>query len=129
METNINIASILIILAALFAFMGWWQSRCIRQELKRETERLNQYVTVKLVCCGNDIELPVELLRGELTRAELLERLGMIPMKDKGHRFSLAYLNTPNFLHEINLIKLAEGNAVLIIPCDKDEFEQFDVKK
>jgi hypothetical protein len=129
METISRIADILSIFGAAFALLAWWQARRIRQELKRETARLNNKVTIKLVYGGHEIELPVELQRGELTRAELLGRLGMIPMKNKGSRFSLAYTNTPDFLREINRIKNADGIGVLIIPCEKDEFEQFDVKK
>jgi hypothetical protein len=129
MEAIGYIADILTIFTTIFALLAWTQSRRIHQELKRETARLNQKVTVKLVYGGNEIELPVELQRSEFTRAELLGRLGMIPMKDKGRRFSLAYLNKPDFLREVNRIRAADGPAVLIIPCDEGEFEQFDVKR
>ena len=129
MDTVGYVASILGIITAIFSFLGWMQSRRIHQELKRETERLSQVVAVKLVYGGNEIKLPVELPRGELTRAELQGRLGLIPMKVKGSRYSLSYLSKPEFLREFDRIKKEDGVSVLIIPCEKDEFEQFDVKK
>ncbi len=71
----------------------------------------------------------MELRRAELTRAEILGRLGMIPMKTKGSRFSLSYLNKPEFLAQINQIMDGSGDAVLTIPCTQEEFEQFDLTK
>ncbi len=122
------VASVLGILTAIFSFLSWMQGRRIAQTQEREKSRLNRYVTVKLQYGAKEIELPVELRRGEFTRAELLGRFGMIPMKEKGKRFSLGYLNKPEFLRQLNQVVATDGDALLTIPCDKEEFEQFDVK-
>jgi hypothetical protein len=73
--------------------------------------------------------LPIELRRAELTRAEILGRIGMIPMKEKGKRFSLEYLNTSKFLRRINEIIEGHGDSDLVIPCTEEELNQFDYRK
>ncbi len=122
------VASVLGIITAVFSFLSWIQGRRIAQAQEREKKRLNRHVTVKLQYGAQEIELPVELRRAELTRAELLGRLGMIPTKVKGGKFSLRYLNTPEFFRQLNQVVSTDGDALLTIPCDKNEFEQFDVK-
>ena len=71
-------------------------------------------------------ELPFELRRSEFTRSELLGIIGMIPMKENGKRFSLKYLNNPDLLTEIHRIRDHRGNSKLTIPCDNEEFGQFE---
>jgi len=73
------------------------------------------------------LELPVELRRAELTRSEVLGRIGMITMKSKGQRFSLEYLNQPDFLRQINTIAKTSEDGILTIPCKADELAQFDI--
>jgi len=63
------------------------------------------------------------LCRAEITRAEILGRLGMILMKLRGCRFS------PEFLRRLNEIIQGSEDTVLTIPCTQQEFEQFDLKR
>ena len=51
----------------------------------------------------------------------------MIPMKEKGKRFSLNYLGEKEFLQRLNEIREGDGDSILVIPCNQEEFEQFDV--
>lgn len=115
------------ILGALFALLAWWQARQLRQEAHAERMRQNRAVTLVLQHGARRIELPVELRRAELTRAEILGRLGMIPMRTRGQRFSLDYLNTPDFLRQINQIASGNGPGLLTIPCTAAELDQFDI--
>lgn len=78
---------------------------------------------------ADEIQLPVELRGAKTTRAEILGRLGMIPMKQSGSRFSVAFLNTPEFLRRLNEIIQGGEGTVLTIPCTQKEFEQFDLKQ
>lgn len=121
------IADIIGILGALFALFAWTQSLSVKRELKRERNRINKKVTLILNHGDQKVELPVELRRAELSRAEILGRLGMIPMKEKGKRFSLRYLNTPEFLRQLNQVIDNEGDAILSISCSKEEIKQFDI--
>ncbi|MEH2267549.1 MAG: hypothetical protein V7K68_03805 [Nostoc sp.] len=100
----------------------------LHQEFEQDQKRQEQKIAVILQSGARQrLELPVELRRAELTRAEILGRIGMIPMKVKGQRFSLEYLNTPDFLRQINHILASDGNSILTIPCDESEYAQFDL--
>lgn len=99
----------------------------LHQEFTQAQKRQEQKISVILQNGRQRIELPVELRRAELTRAEVLGRIGMIPMKAKGQRFSLVHLSTPEFLRQINQILSSDGDSTLIIPCNAEEFEQFDL--
>jgi hypothetical protein len=112
------------ILGGIFAFFAWLQARRVSRELK--AERLRREKKIRVILCHGDekLELPMEMQRGEFTRAELLGRLGMLPTED-GKRFSLRYLNTPEFLTSINEINRGEGDEIMLIPCIKEEIRQF----
>lgn len=103
------------------------QTRRIRQENQKEAQRQARRVIVNIRYGGQRLELPIELRREDLTRAEVLGRIGMIPMRTKGQRFSLAYLNTPGFLQQLNQIAEGPRDAVLEIPCTEEKFAQFDL--
>ncbi len=70
--------------------------------------------------------------RAEFTRAEILGRIGMIPIKtaliQKGQkRFRIKYLNNPEFLQQIDEIQEDGKQTELRIRCDQDELNQFDM--
>jgi len=124
----VGIASNLIgIAGALFALMAWRAAKRTQRELAAERARLNEPIEVALVLISGQErrELPVALRRAELTRAELLGRLGMLPMKEPGKRFSLAWLATPAFLARLAEVQAGHGRATIVIPCSEAEFEQF----
>ncbi|KAA0224696.1 hypothetical protein EDS67_22780 [candidate division KSB1 bacterium] len=129
MELFNAIGSFVSILAALFSLLAWLKARRVQKDLQNEKARQSKKITVTLQYGGQKIELPVELRRAELTRAEILGRLGMIPMKKTGARFSLSYLNKLEFQKQLNQIMDGNGDAVLTIPCTQEEFEQFDLTK
>ena len=101
----------------------------LKNDLELKQKKLEQKIVVTINHGVQNLELPVELRRSEFSRAEILGRIGMIPMKEKGKRFSLAYLNTPAFLRQINQILDGEKDATLTIPCDEIEFTQFELQK
>jgi hypothetical protein len=51
----------------------------------------------------------------------------MIPIKATGKRFELKHLNTSEFLRRVNEIIDGNNETTLVIPCTKQEFEQFDI--
>ncbi|MEI2698787.1 MAG: hypothetical protein V9E94_10730 [Microthrixaceae bacterium] len=124
------IADLIGILGAVFALFAWRQARQIREDQQREQIRQNQLVQIKLQYGKQSYDLPVlQLRRGELTRAEILGRIGMIPMrtKEKGKRFEIRYVNTAEFLQQINQILDGNKDGILTIPCTEQEFNQFDL--
>jgi hypothetical protein len=91
------------------------------------TERNQQKIDVFFV--GKEshekFKLPLELLRGEFSRGEVLARIGMLPMKDEGKRFSIEYMGTPEFFREINDILANYKRTELLILCRQEEIERF----
>ena len=120
------IADVVGVAGAIFSLLAWLKAKRIKEELDKEKARQNKKVRVILQYGGSQaIELPVALRRAELARAEILGRLGMIPTKG-GNRFSLAYLNKPEFLQLIDQISEGTKEGTLVIPCTKEEIDQFD---
>jgi hypothetical protein len=100
----------------------------LHREFEFEQKRQEQSVTVILQNGARQrLELSVELCRAELTRAEILGRIAMIPMRVKGQRFSLEYLSTPDFLRQINQVLASDSNSILTISCNESEYDQFDL--
>ena len=75
---------------------------------------------------GRQVELPLHLTRGNLSRAEVLGRIGMIPTREAGKRFSIAALSSPAFLSSLNAAKEGRRSEV-IIPASDSEIDQFDL--
>lgn len=96
---------------------------------QRRAKKLSE-ATVKVVLRiegeGREIVLPLEIIRRDVSRAELLGRIGMIPMRKAGARFALRNIGTPAVMREINRVSRGETN-VLAIPASAEEVEQFDL--
>lgn len=129
MEWLSFVADLISIAGSVFALFAWIKARQVQQDLEREKQRLNKKVTVVLQCGDKTIQLPLEMRRAELTRAEILGRIGMIPLKQapKQERFRLRHINTPEFFHQINQVAAGDGDGILVIPCTDDEINQFDL--
>ena len=123
------VADVVSVFAGVFAFKAWRESRKLRKEMGREQQRLQEPIgaTIRLEGGDRELQLPVQFRRGELSRAEVLGRIGMLPMKEIGRRFEIRYLNTSHFLDELHRLQESEGEDALNIVCSKDEFEQFNI--
>lgn len=130
MEVLGTLSDLFGVAGALFALAAWVQSRRLRDDIRREQARQEQPIQIRLRLQGEanrSIVLPITLKRRELTRAELLGRLGMIPMREPGKRFSLVHLSTPEFLAQIGEAQDATSAYIITIPCTSTEFEQFAI--
>lgn len=96
--------------------------------LRVRERKEEQPITVRLVLTdsreGLRPELPLRMRMRELSRAELLGRLGMLPMKKPGARFALRGLASVSFLDAIDA---ARRTGVIEIPATREELEQFDL--
>ena len=91
---------------------------------RRQAE--NVVVALRLEGEEGTIDLPLEMLRRDVSRAELLGRIGMLPMRQKGARFAIRSLSTPAFMRAVN--EVVEGRiSTLVIPATSGEIEQFDI--
>ena len=127
MEIIGTIADMAGVIGAIAAIFAWLAARRTCDELLAERLRLQRPIIVELVLESEDDRrvLDIGLRRAELTRAELLGRLGMLPMREAGKRFSLAYLAKRDFLAQLSRAQDDHGAASIRIPCTAAEFEQF----
>lgn len=122
-----TIADVLGIAGALFALLAWIQARGTRRDAAKERTRQQERIDLALLLTSAQEQwlLPLALSRQELTRAEVLGRLGMLPMKEAGRRFSLTYLAKEAFLVQLRAAQAGDGPATIVIPCSRQEFDQF----
>ncbi len=123
------IADLVGILGAVFALLAWVWSIWNMVRANKERKRLRQRIPVILKSreSKHSLELPVHFRREELSRQELMGRIGMIPMKEKGARFEIRYTHEPDFLKAINRAKESSVSEPLVIFCSDKEIDQFDV--
>lgn len=85
------------ILGAIFALFAWLKARQVQQEFQKEQQRQSRKITVILNYRPQPLELPVQIRRIELTRAEILGHIGMLPMKTQARDLVLAISKSPIF--------------------------------
>jgi hypothetical protein len=95
---------------------------------RSEKRRLNKIVSIHLynVDSQEDYILPFGMRRGDLTRAELLGYIGMIPTPGEEKVFvKLPWLSQPTFFEDLEKVKNGEDDHI-VIRCTQSEFDQFD---
>ncbi len=56
-----------------------------------------------------------------------LDRVRVLPTDNSKGRFSISYLNDPEFIRRLNEIAKAKGDTTLTIVCSDDELRQFTI--
>jgi hypothetical protein len=105
------------------------ENRNKRQE-KETLDRNQQPIEVFLFVQNSPerFKLPLELLRGEFSRAELQARIGMLPIQNQSGRFAFEYNGDTEFFTQINDITTNKSNR-LEIRCSTEEIQQFKMYK
>lgn len=103
----------------------------IRVYLWRKDKRDNDLIHIRLQADESTqlVTLHGQIRRKNLTRAEVLGLLGMLPMCDEGKRYSLAALSHKVFFDELEDAQINSGVQEVVIPCSREELEQFDPVK
>ena len=111
-----------------FGFIGALFSGLVWFKMKLKEVRDLEEVQVSLVLEGSnkEVTLPLNILRKDVSRAEILGRLGMVPMKEKGKRFSIRNLFTSDFIKQVNKVARGESNKI-VLKVTEEEFNQFDL--
>ncbi len=107
------------------------KSRKIENFLEKEKARLNEKVKIMLKQ-GEDEHVLPDLRRQDVTRSEIQGRLGAIPMKVKGKRYSIEFTNSSEFYRHIDLVSEGSnelGKSSLTINCTKEELAQFNFEQ
>lgn len=132
MEFLSPIADLIGVFGAIFAGFAWRRTRNLQKSLEAEEKRLDKKVKVILKSPAEKITLQFDLRRRELTRAEVLGRIGMLPLfpfpdgKPKT-RFDIIYTNTEEFLKRMYEIMDSENDEEFIIICKPEEIKQFNL--
>ena len=123
-----TVADFIAIITVFVSFFTWKNTQKLKNDLKKENERMNDPIKVILNNGEDEVILPVEVSRKDVTRNEIMGRLGMIPKKGKDQsRFKIGYTSTKSFIDQIISIYDGNSNQSLIIPCKEGEIEQFDL--
>ena len=127
------IADFISVVSAIAAVAAWINTKRIQMNQKQELERLNQKIKLRLINhqTENFIALPGEMRREEISRAEILGWIGMLPMiqEKERERYKLRFTNDEEFFTRMNNIIAGSGNLIFDIPCSEDELDQFAVEK
>ena len=111
-------------IGAFLAAFAWIQVKANGKQISLNSE-------IKVILWNEDTQrqliLPIHLRRVDISRPELLGRIGMIPRRNKSEFFALSYLNSSSFFLELNRIQASNKEENLIIPCSIEEIEQFDL--
>ena len=119
-----TIAGIIGTVVSIFVLI---KSKKIESIIEKDKARLKEKVKIVLKHGGNE-EILSEMCRKDITRSEIQGRLGAIPMKVKGKRYSIEFVNSSEFFERIDLISGGSNetkNTRLIIDCEEKEFAQF----
>jgi hypothetical protein len=122
-STLISIAANLITLAVFSFFIV---EKLLDNQSQREKAIALQDIEVFLLNTDTDelFLLEFALKRGELSRGEIVGRIGMA-MKDTTARYNIEYLKKINFLEQVNQILEDDKRQQLIIDCSAEELNQF----
>ncbi|HOE71053.1 MAG TPA: hypothetical protein PLE10_07670 [Brevefilum sp.] len=133
MEIFSFVADIIGIFSAFAAVAAWVNTKRIQKNHKLELERLNQKIKIRLINqeTSNYIDLNGEMRREEISRAEILGWIGMLPMilEKERSRYKLEFTNTDEFFTRMNEIRAGSGDMIFEIDCNKGELDQFAVEK
>ncbi len=112
----------------LLALATTVQNYRLRRHMAAEQKRMNEVIELMIyVTNGSEsITLPITIRRCEVSRAEVLGRIGMIPMRQRGQRFTLAYCASMGFCEAISGIVAGHATS-LLIPATQEELNQFDL--
>jgi hypothetical protein len=121
--TLISIAANLITLAVFSFFII---EKLLDNQSQRERAIALQDIEVFLLNTDTHelFLLEFALKRGELSRGEIVGRIGMA-MKDTTARYNIEYLKKIDFLEQVNQILEDDKRQKLIIDCSAEELNQF----
>ena len=117
------------IIGLISVVIAAWNAWKLRRETKRQWQKESEQICVILRGSSQEIKLAVELQRGNLTRAELLGLIGLLPMKEKGNRFQIDFLSTHKFSQRLAHVRNSDIAFEFVVDCDDDELEQFKCPK
>ena len=125
------VADAIGVVTAVFALWGWANTVVLRRQIADAERRRSAAIRVVLKSPTRIVELPLAMVRADMSRAELLGRIGMLPLtpasaQAQGGRFRLRALGRPEFLVALAAVQRGERDE-LVISADEAEIDQFDL--
>jgi len=115
-------ADIVGLISAVAAVIAAIKANQINRKLEIERERGDQQIEIILQNGRNTIDLPSPIRRKDLSRAELLGRIGMIKPEK---RFQLESLNTEKFFKDLDAVVNSSDQKILTISLTDSDYNQF----
>ncbi len=126
------IASVATLITVAINLYLWKREQKAR---KKEELRRKEHIAIQLSDGKRTITLPGVVPREQLTRREVMGRIGTIPKKQtlvgqEQKRFFLLYPNKAEFLDRIEELYYGAGrDRILSVECSEKEIDQFDKDK
>jgi hypothetical protein len=114
-------ANIIAVSSFIYTLIKWQKDMTFKNSM-------NDIVHISLVNEEDKEFWSHALARGIATRVEFLGRMGMIPMKEEGKRFSISATSTNNFTRNIEDVYYGNSNVIKIL-VKNNELNQFDFEK
>jgi hypothetical protein len=113
------------------AVVAGWQSYYLRKETNRRLQKANEPITVILRSQSEEARLNFKIKRGDLTRAEVLGIIGMLPKKPPSHERFVPpkKIMTEAFMGKLNEIRDSDSLTECVIECEDAELDQFEYFK
>lgn len=117
----------ILIITVISTLITLFNTRILRTEQREANKRITLVLEVKDNDSSASYTLPGAIRRKDFSRAEIMGRLGMIPLEDESKRFfTLGYVQkNPKFLKDIEEIYDLKEDAIMTIPCTQAEYDQF----
>lgn len=137
-STTISFAANLISMSIVsFLIIENLVERQLNKQREQEKSIAQKSITIRLKNKDDQKfwDVPLELRRGEFSRAELQGRMGTIPLtilmadgnnRPKGARYEIKSTGTKSFYQKLNKVAADESINEIVIECSPDEFNQFD---
>lgn len=108
------------LIAGIYSLLLWFK-------LNKQRKTDDELVTIQITCEENEFSymLPGKIRRKNLTRAEVQGLLGILPMKNKGERYSLSYLSHGHFFRSLE--EAQEKSSILKVKLSAEELGYFNI--
>jgi hypothetical protein len=111
-----------------YAYWAYRKSKEIDDFLDKEKSRASEKVNLILTDGKRKIELP-HIRREDVTRNEIQGRIGTIPLRIPGNRYSIAYMSDPDYYEQIATVFDGSDELktnTIEIKCSPAEIKEFD---
>lgn len=101
----------------------------LRIKTKEKFNEQRIKIQLKVPNTTQSYDFPYEIERKFLSRSELQGLLGILPVKNASHRYSLSFLTTIAYFDKLKAAQDDENTTAIEIICTQAEWDDFDWDK